>query len=195
MGDKKKKKSRPTAQQQPKALGSSLRWWCPGGHSCVRSLSAASALRGCAGGSAAGRARRAAGRGRTPSPPPRSRWSCAWPGSRASTDPTAPTGPGTPARDGLRGGLSAGHGGAWGLSYLIGGHGHDPVQVLHQLLEGGALGGHGVPAVAHHHVPVWGGGSRAHPWVPGSALAMRSVWGSAPRGRTWGMAWGCCVRA
>lgn len=39
------------------------------------------------------------------------------------------------------------------LSYLVGGHGHDPIQVFHQLLESGSLGGDGVPAIPHHHVP------------------------------------------
>lgn len=38
-------------------------------------------------------------------------------------------------------------------THLVGRHGQAAVQVLHQLLEGGSLGGDGVPAVPHHHVP------------------------------------------
>lgn len=37
--------------------------------------------------------------------------------------------------------------------HLIGGQGKDAVQVLHQLFEGGSVGGDGVPTVFHHHVP------------------------------------------
>lgn len=40
-----------------------------------------------------------------------------------------------------------------GFSHLVGTEGEDAIQILHELLEGGSLGGDGVPAVFHHHVP------------------------------------------
>lgn len=112
----------------------------------------------------------AAGRGQTPSRRLRS-WSWACPGRPASTARRAPTGPGTPA-----GGGGAGQcrppppsppGG--GTSTHVGGrHREDAVQVLHQLLEGGPLGGRGVPALPHDHVPAGGTQVRPRP-VPAPA--------------------------
>lgn len=139
-----------------------------------------------------GTARLEEGHGRTPSPLPRSMWSCGCPGSRGNTDPAAWRGPGTPGRDERRGwapdGIEHPMGSAQprrrgAFSYLVGGHGHDPVQVLHQLLEGGSLGWDGVPAIPHHHVPAgrgrrgmsigilpWDRGSTGSPW-PGKVLS------------------------
>lgn len=53
-----------------------------------------------------------------------------------------------------------------GSTHLVGAEGEDAIQILHELLEGGSLGGDGVPAVFHHHVPggeglVWFGQSSA----------------------------------
>lgn len=131
-------------------------------------LSVASVRRCCAeGGTWEGTARPGAGRGKKQSPLPRSRWSCGCPGSRENTDPAAWRGPGTPERDKRQRWAQEGTGQPprstsprCHLSYLVGGHGHDPVQVLHQLLEGGSLGRDGVPAIPHHHVPARAGGGR-----------------------------------
>lgn len=42
---------------------------------------------------------------------------------------------------------------AQGKPYLVGGQGHNSVQVFNQLLESRPLRGHRMPAVPHHHVP------------------------------------------
>lgn len=56
-----------------------------------------------------------------------------------------------------------------GTSTHVGGrHREDAVQVLHQLLEGGPLGGRGVPALPHDHVPAGGTQVRPRP-VPAPA--------------------------
>lgn len=58
-----------------------------------------------------------------------------------------------------RGARTEPHGGAGaraartGQPHLVGGQGHNAVQVFHQLLEGGSLRGYRMPAIPHHHVP------------------------------------------
>lgn len=109
----------------------------------------------------------AAGHGQTQSRPPRS-WSWGCPGHLASTARKAQTGPGTPA-DGRPSMLCAppppAQGQGQASTHIRGRHSEDTVQVLHQLLEGGPLGGHRVPTLPHDHVPVDGTAE-----APGPAL-------------------------
>lgn len=58
-------------------------------------------------------------------------------------------------------------------THLVGRHGQTAVQILHQLLEGGSLGGDGLPAVPHHHVPET---------EPGVSPRIRNPPGSDPPG-------------